>query len=88
MANMRFLVTSDESFTIREFYDAHACINGVDIYDENGNYLMTLYENEFDLNNYIADDDLYAENFDDINAYDEDAMIEDIIYFKKVLCVG
>ena len=88
MANMRFLATSDESFTICEFYDAHACINGVDIYDENGNYLMTLYENEFDLNNYIADDDLYAENFDDINAYDEDAMIEDIIYFKKVLCVA
>lgn len=88
MKNMRILVLSDESYTLHEYYDADISMGGVDIYDERGEFLFSLYENEFNLDDYIADEDLYEEDDENINAYDEDAITDDIEYFRKALCVS
>ena len=88
MKNMRILVLSDESYTLHEYYDADISMAGVDIYDERGEFLFSLYENEFNLDDYIKDEDLYEEDDENIKAYNEDAITDDIEYFRKALCIS
>lgn len=80
---MRDLTTTNGEYRIREFYDIEIGMNGSDIYDENGAHVLSLYGNEFALNDYIKDEELYEEDDNDIKAYDEEAIIVDLDYTIK-----